>query len=142
MPAYSYECDTCHSIEDRIEPIGEARRTIMCKVCDGVLHLRIGVGVQIAPSALENKGGDVRDINSTEVRWDRDMSAYKRMRNKGMQPKGIDGAAELENQVGDQFDVQYKALYDMGVTREHIQEGAEKAREIVEDAGMDWKAPA
>ena len=140
MPAYSYECHDCHSIIDRITPIGEASRTTDC-VCGGHANIRIGIGVQVAPSALENKGAGVRDINATERRWNVDMPAYKRMRNKGMQPRNIDGSAALEDQVGSQFDVQYKRLLDQGITRERIREGEEQAREITEAAGMEWQAP-
>ena len=140
MPAYSYECPDCHNIIDRITPIGEASRTTDC-VCGGHANIRIGIGVQVAPSALENKGESVREINSRERHWNVDMPAYKRMRNKGMQPNHIDGSAVLENQVGSQFDVQYKRLLDQGITRERIRESEEQAREITEDAGLTWNAP-
>lgn len=139
MPAYSYQCQLCKDITDEILPIGDAPRLIKCKHCHGLARLRIGVGVHIAPSALENKGEKVRSIDQTEAQWGVDMPAYKRMRNAGMQPKNIDGAAVLEDQVGSQADIDYKRLIDEGVTRERIQEGQEQAREIIEGAGIEWK---
>lgn len=95
------------------------------------MRLRIGVGVNISATALETKGGDVRAVDEREDRWHKDMPAYKRMRHRGMQPPQIDGSASLEEKVGDQFDVNYHGLYEQGVTRERVQEGAEQAAEIM-----------
>ncbi len=109
------------------------------------MRLRIGAGVNIAPSALETKGGQVRAINAKEGRWDKDMPAYQRMRWRGMQPKGIDGAADLEDRVGDQFDVKYDRMISAvpeGGAREsfrrRVAEGEEQAKEVMEAAGMPW----
>ncbi len=98
--------------------------------CGGVMRLRIGVGVHVAPSALENKGATARAGNARDSQWDKDMPAYKRMRNAGMQPRNIDGSAALENEVGSQFDVQYKPLLDQGVPRERIREAQEQIQAL------------
>jgi hypothetical protein len=137
MPRYEYHCGACDEISEIVVSIGTARRMRECD-CGGIARLRIGVDVNIAPSALENKGAAVRAIDTKEGRWDRDMPAYKRMRHAGMQPASVDGAAALEGQVGDQFDVHYKPLMDRGIPRDRIQEGEEQAKELLEDAGMDW----
>jgi hypothetical protein len=134
MPKYEYLCMTCDEISEIVASIGTARRMRECD-CGGIARLRIGVDVHVAPSALEHKGGEVRAINATEDRWNADMPAYRRMRHKGMQPNAIDGSAALEDQVGDQFDVQYKALLDKGITRARIREGAEQAEELM-DTGL------
>ena len=45
-------------------------------------------------------------INATERRWDKDMDAYKRLRNDGLQPRKIDGAAKVEARAKNEFQVE------------------------------------
>ena len=47
--------------------------------------------------------GDSRaqSANAMERQWDKDMSAYKRLRADGVQPRGIDGAARREATAND-----------------------------------------
>lgn len=132
MANYLYRCPEGHRIEQQF-PIGTARRMLRCS-CGQPAKLLIGEGVNIAPSALETKGAQVRASNVTEARWNKDMPAYKRMRHRGMQPKMIDGCEKLENEVGDQFDIDYGRFYKDGVTKERVLEGAEQAAEIMESA--------
>lgn len=131
MPLYAFRCEPCGVQREELHPIGEAPRTSHCHVCGFDTRLVIGAGVQIAPSALEGKGQQVRDSNATEARWQKDMPAYKRMRKRGMQPASIDGAAALEDTCHDQLDVEYGRLYSEGVTRERVIEGKEQADEIM-----------
>lgn len=131
MPLYAYECEPCGAQRDELHPIGEAPRASTCHVCGNATRLVIGAGVQIAPSALEGKGEQVRNSNATEARWQKDMPAYKRMRQKGMQPASVDGAAALEDRCTDQLDVDYHKLYSEGVTRDRVIEGKEQADEIM-----------
>src|SRR5882724_10572789 len=116
MPSYEYRCTKCRTEQDVPFEIGEAPRTQPCPRCGQTAHLVIGAGVQIAPSALETKGQNARDLVATEKRWDQDMPAYKRMRNRGLQPRGIDGAALLEDKVDDQRGIDYEKLIDTGVS--------------------------
>ena len=41
-----------------------------------------------------------------ESRWDKDMPAYIRLRHNGLQPKQIDGCAELESRANDQMEIE------------------------------------
>lgn len=132
MATYEYRCAECGRNAEQEWAIGSAPREGSC-YCGGSLRLVIGAGVQIAPSALENKGGEVRQIDATEKQWDKDMPAYKRMRDRGMQPRAIDGSARLEDRVEDQLDVNYDALKSEGVTRERVIEGTQQAAEIMAD---------
>jgi hypothetical protein len=109
MPIYEYRC-ACN-VTLRPFPIGEAPRTIRCPRCGDTIPLVIGAGVNIAPSALENKGTDVRTANEREAVMDVDRSAYRRMRLAGKQPPHVHGSAELENRVDDQFDIDNGHLY-------------------------------
>jgi DNA-binding transcriptional regulator LsrR (DeoR family) len=38
------------------------------------------------------------------------MPAYKRMRDRGLQPPNIDSAVNLENEVGDQMDINHRQV--------------------------------
>ena len=53
--------------------------------------------VQISPSATPTRQSDhAKWANRTQKAWDRDMGAYKRLRDDGLQPNRIDGSADLE----------------------------------------------
>jgi len=133
MANYLYRCAKCGREDDKDYPIGTAIRVTRCVECGGVMRLRIGVGVNISASALATKGAPVTAIDKREGEWQKDIPAYRRMRRKGMQPKGIDGSAKLEDRVGDQFDVNYRDVMDRtGATRERVMEGVEQAAEIID----------
>lgn len=132
MALYEYRCDDGHTL-DLERPIGTAQRMTKCQ-CGKTAKLVIGAAVNIAPSALETRGARVREIESTEGRWSTDMAAYKRMRNKGMQPNQIDGSAALEDRAGDQLDIQWQNLYKEGIKREEIIERSDHALQIMEQA--------
>lgn len=63
---------------------------------EGCFGCRVA-GVQVAPSATPSRrgGAEAAATNAREARWSRDMPAYREMRRQGLQPKGIDGAADL-----------------------------------------------
>src|SRR5689334_9034185 len=130
MPSYEYRCRDCLHSDGYEFSIGQAPRHLPCR-CGKTADLVIGAGVQIAPSALETKGAAARQAGEREKRWNADTDAYRRMRHKGMQPKGVDGAAALEDKVGDQIDVDYHKFYDQGLTRERVLESNEQAKEIM-----------
>jgi hypothetical protein len=52
------------------------------------------------------RGQNVESINRTERNWQKDMPAYKRLRKEGLQPKSIDGAAEVEKKAESRFQVE------------------------------------
>lgn len=58
-------------------------------------------GVQFAPSAMpsRNEGAFARKNVQLEKQWDKDMDAYKRLRNDGLQPPQIDGAHVIEREA-------------------------------------------
>ena len=45
-------------------------------------------------------------INQTESQWDKDMGAYKRLRADGLQPRKIDGSAEVESKAEEAWQVE------------------------------------
>lgn len=52
------------------------------------------------------RGGRVAEISQTERNWNKDMPAYKRLRQDGLQPKRIDGAAEVERKAKEAWQVE------------------------------------
>lgn len=60
---------------------------------DGCYACRLA-SVQITPSA---RGSAIAQrTNATEAQWNIDMPAYKRLRDDGVQPRKVDGAARVE----------------------------------------------
>jgi hypothetical protein len=53
-----------------------------------------------------SRGAQVESVNKTERGWQKDMPAYKRMRREGLQPKSIDGAAEVEKKAEHKWQVE------------------------------------
>lgn len=79
---------------------------------------------------------DVAPQTLTERRWDRDMPAYARLRRDGLQPRSVDGAADLEQKMNHgQIDI------DLG----HLLQPSQyvQARECMEECQsvqgqLDW----
>jgi hypothetical protein len=52
------------------------------------------------------RGAKVAEVNTTERNWNKDMPAYKRLRANGLQPKRIDGAANVEKRAQEGWQVE------------------------------------
>jgi hypothetical protein len=52
--------------------------------------------ISFGANSTTTRGAQVAATNRTAKNWDKDMPAYKRLRQNGLQPRGIDGAAALE----------------------------------------------
>jgi len=57
-------------------------------------------------SCTPNRRKDAARINQTEARWHKDMDAYKRLRKDGLQPKTIDGSANVEKKAEHAYQVE------------------------------------
>lgn len=53
-----------------------------------------------------SRGQRVAEVNQTERNWNKDMPAYKRLRREGLQPRKIDGAAEVEKKAKEAWQVE------------------------------------
>ena len=62
---------------------------------EGCFGCRVA-GVSFGSNSTTSRGAKVAEINQRAKNWDKDMPAYKRLRQQGYQPKNIDGAAKLE----------------------------------------------
>lgn len=67
----------------------------MCKVSS----------VQLNAGAV-NSNPKFQEVEAREKRWNKDMPAYKRLRDQGYQPKSIDGAAVLERDASTRFEIE------------------------------------
>lgn len=48
----------------------------------------------------------------TEARWSKDLPAYKRLRDQGLQPKATKGCYELETRAHSQFEIDHHGLVE------------------------------
>lgn len=64
-------------------------------------------GFSIAASALPTRGSStVAQLEAKERQWARDMPAYRSMRQQGLQPKSIDGAADLAARASTEMEIE------------------------------------
>lgn len=63
------------------------------------------LSVGITASAMPTRSPAVVAITEREKRWDKDMPAYKAIRADGVQPRAIDGSAELQARANDEIEV-------------------------------------
>ena len=98
-------------IEDKKS--GSITKVYTCKLCGenlpidneefSLVRIRsIGFGNGTMPT--RHPGADA--VEAREKRWAKDMPAYKRLRQQGLQPKGIDGAAKIEAKAETRFEVE------------------------------------
>ena len=92
---------------------GTVEKVYVCKLCNASLPVdegnfsidrirSIGFGVGTMPT--RHPGSQA--VEAREKRWEKDMPAYKRMRQQGLQPKTIDGAAHIEAKAETRFEVE------------------------------------
>jgi hypothetical protein len=60
----------------------------------------------MATNSTTSRGSKVAEHNATERGWKKDMPAYKRLRANGLQPKRVDGAAEVERRAQEPWQVE------------------------------------
>ena len=63
------------------------------------------LSVGISSTCLPNKGGPITAIKKREESWEKDMPAYKALREQGLQPPRIDGSAELASKAETKFEI-------------------------------------
>ena len=63
-------------------------------------------GISISSAAMPGRKSASYEINQTEKRWHKDMDAYKRLRQDGLQPRKIDGSANVEAKATEKYQVE------------------------------------
>lgn len=72
---------------------------------EGCFGCRVA-GIRMGTNSTTSRGARVAEVNQTERNWNKDMPAYKRLREEGLQPKRIDGAAEVEKRAKEKWQVE------------------------------------
>jgi hypothetical protein len=72
---------------------------------EGCFGCRVA-GVSFGANESTTRGARVKAINQREKGWNRDMPAYKRLRQQGLQPRQIDGAALLESSATEKWQIE------------------------------------
>jgi hypothetical protein len=72
---------------------------------EGCFGCRVA-GVSFGANESTTRGAQVKAINQREKGWNRDMPAYKRLRDQGLQPRQIDGAAVLESSATEKWQIE------------------------------------
>jgi hypothetical protein len=72
---------------------------------EGCFGCRVA-GVRMGTNTTTTRGAKVAEVNKTERNWNKDMPAYKRLRANGLQPKRIDGAANVEKRAQEGWQVE------------------------------------
>jgi hypothetical protein len=72
---------------------------------EGCFGCRVA-GVRMGTNTTTTRGAKVAEVNTTERNWNKDMPAYKRLRANGLQPKRIDGAANVEKRAQEGWQVE------------------------------------
>jgi hypothetical protein len=72
---------------------------------EGCFGCRIA-GIRMGTNSTTSRGARVEATNRTERNWKQDLPAYKRLRADGLQPKRIDGAAEVERRAQESWQVE------------------------------------
>jgi len=72
---------------------------------DGCFGCKVA-GVRIGANTTTSRGASVGEANAREKRWSKDMPAYKRLRQQGLQPRQIDGSAILEKHATERWQIE------------------------------------
>ena len=64
------------------------------------------LSVSVAPSATPSRHPQAVEVNEREARWHKDMPAYKRLVDSGVQPPRIDGCADIEARAETKLEVE------------------------------------
>jgi len=129
MATYEYRCGSCEETEDFEFSMGKAPRILVCDDCGGIAQLVIGAGVQIGPLTMEAR--------TEQQKYDQEAEAYKRLRDRGMQPEHVVGSRQVEDTCEDAFDITYKHRLQpvapkepWRAIRERVRDGMEAARDV------------
>lgn len=90
--------------------------------CDCPSYREHLLSISVAPSAMPSRNPEAVRINAKEAAWQRDMPAYKVLREQGVQPKAIDGAADLAARAETKMEVESGHLLPTRAQRETASE--------------------
>lgn len=72
---------------------------------EGCFGCRVA-GIRFGANESTTRGAQVAEVNNREKGWNKDMPAYKRLREQGLQPRQIDGSAVLEAKANEKWQIE------------------------------------
>lgn len=118
MPTYTYRCANCGQVE-AWRPIKEGPGQF-CPDCG------MPANVVLHPFATKSRVTRLTDRGDRTLT--RDREAYHRLRMEGLQPKSVNGSADLEKRADTKFEVESGRLYPGEAKK--IEEGEARVVEI------------
>lgn len=103
MPIYRFKCPNEHYWEQWCSIHGN-RPPQACPEC-GIHGQRVFTPPNISVYATPHKGADARRVDQKEHNWDKDLPAYKSLRNQGYQPRMIDGCDQLSAMAKERHEI-------------------------------------
>lgn len=105
MPLYSYRCSECMNMYDIRHSVNDTTKNI-CNECGGELCKFYG-NVIVAASCMPTRSiTDFEATKAKDLNQNKDMPAYKRLVQDGLQPPQIDGSAHLEKHANSKFEIE------------------------------------
>ena len=83
----------------------ETHPTLDVEGCFGCKIASVSVPSSVTPTRRDG-ARHAKWVNDTENRWHKDMPAYKRLVQDGLQPPRIDGCAELEAKATSKHEIE------------------------------------
>lgn len=80
------------------------------------------LSIGVAASAMPTRSPEVARIATKEDQWSRDHAAYRRFRREGLQPRTIDGAANVESKAETKSEVESGIILESRVQRAQVKD--------------------
>lgn len=122
MPTYRFYCPDC---EVEYEQWGSIHADIPYRHTCGTDGRQ--VFTRLTTIRVGKQGEKTKEVDAREARWQKDMPAYKRFRDRGYQPPQIDGCDQLEATAQSTLEI------NSGGRIKVDEEQARAAKEMAED---------
>lgn len=129
MPRYDYICRDEEKVFEVVQSFRDEALTA-CPDCNGAVTKYYG-SVNFSPSSMPTRSSDAATRNAHERQLEKDLPAYKRLRDEGMQPKSTVGAAELETRATTKYEVETGTLVD-----KYIAKRADESKTFMSEKGL------
>ena len=117
MPRYDYRCKVCGEVEETVHGFDEDPE-MHCLECGAVMGRMMGMPY-VSPSAVPSRNNVIDLAATKQAEKDKvaDMDAYKRLRQNGVQPPSINGAARLEAKAEEKHEVNSGKTFSTATSR-------------------------
>ena len=117
MPRYDYRCKVCGEVEETVHGFDEDPE-MHCLECGALMGRMMGMPY-VSPSAVPSRNNVIDLAATKQAEKDKvaDMDAYKRLRQNGVQPPSINGAARLEAKAEEKHEVNSGKTFSTATSR-------------------------